>query len=160
MGDFQKIETQEQLDAVIGERLKREKETLGKKYEGYISPDDFAAKSKEYDDKINGLTKELNNANAAISTHKNEIEKKDAIIKGYESRSVKSRIAHETGLPYNAVDFLTGDDEKSIKASADALKEIISSSTGAPPLANTDANTGSGSDAALRNTLKSLTKGE
>ena len=41
MGDFQKIETQEQLDAVIGERIKREKETIGKKYEGYISPDDF-----------------------------------------------------------------------------------------------------------------------
>ena len=41
MGDFTPIETQEQLDAVIGERIKRERETSAKKYEGYLSPDDF-----------------------------------------------------------------------------------------------------------------------
>jgi hypothetical protein len=160
MGEFKPIETQEQLDALIGERLKREKETLGKKYEGYISPEDFEVKSREYGDKIDSLTKQLNEANGEIITHKGELEKKDAIIKGYESHSVKTRIAQETGLPLSAVDFLTGDDEKSIKTSAEALKGIIAGSKQAPPLADTDGNSGNGSDAALRSTLKSLTKGD
>lgn len=35
MADFTAITTQEQFDAIIGERLKREKETYSKKYADY-----------------------------------------------------------------------------------------------------------------------------
>ena len=52
MGDFTPIETQEQLDAVIGERIKRERETSAKKYEGYLSPDDFKSKTVDYEKQI------------------------------------------------------------------------------------------------------------
>ena len=54
--------------------------------------------------------------------------------KSYETASVETRIAHETGLDYDAVKFLQGDDEKSIKESAESLKKLMGTGAGAPPM--------------------------
>ena len=40
MADFQAITTQEELDSIIKDRLKRDREAQTKKYEGWISPED------------------------------------------------------------------------------------------------------------------------
>lgn len=48
MSDFKVIETQEQLDAILGDRLKRERETVKKEFEGYLSPEDAAKKYEGY----------------------------------------------------------------------------------------------------------------
>lgn len=157
MSDFTAIETQEQLDAVIGERIKRERESLGKKYEGYISPDDFKAKTAEYDITIGDLNTQLKEANEKIAGHDKEIAERDKKIKAYESHSVKTRIAHETGLSYEAIDFLKGDDEESIRKSAEILKGLVGSQP-APPLADMEKSQAD-TDAALRKTLRGL-KGE
>lgn len=158
MSDFTVIETQEQLDAVIGDRIKRERETIGKKYEGYVSPDDHKAKLDEYDTTIGDLNKQLKEANDRIANHDKEIAERDTKIKAYESRSVKTRIAHETGLSYEAIDFLKGDDEESIRKSAESLKSLVGRQP-APPLANPEGALGDDKDAALKRTLRNL-KGE
>lgn len=158
MSDFQVIETQEQLDAVIGERIKRERETTAKKYEGYLSPDDFKAKTADYEKQIGDLTRSLKDSNDKIASHDKEIAERDSKIKAYETASVKSRIAHETGLSYDAIDFLKGDDEDSIRKSAESLKALVGSKPAAP-LANPEGDSDSNKDEALRKTLKSL-KGE
>ena len=46
MSEFNVIETQEQFDKAIGERIKREQETIRKQYEGYLSPDEV---KKQYE---------------------------------------------------------------------------------------------------------------
>jgi len=156
MSDFTVIETQEQFDAAIGERIKRERESLGKKYEGYISPEDFQTKTAEYDTTIGDLNKQLKAANDKIAGHDKELAERDKKIKAYESHSVKSRIAHETGLSYDAVDFLKGDDEESIRKSAETLKSLMGKQS-APPLADPEGAAGTdNTDAALRKTLKGL----
>ena len=152
------IETQEQLDAIISERIKRERETLGKKYEGYLSPDDFATKASEYDTKIGDLTKQLEEANGKIANHDKAIAERDSKIKAYETDSVKTRIAHEIGLSYDAINFLKGDDEDTIRKSAESLKALVGS-TSIAPLASTETSVSNAEDAALKNTLKGL-KGE
>ena len=158
MGDFKVIETQEQLDAVIGERIKREQETLRKKYEGYMSPDDYKAKETEFTSKIGDLEGQLKDANGKIAGHTKELEERDSKIKAYESHSAKTRIAHEAGLSYDAVDFLKGDDEETIRKSAESLKALMGS-TGAAPLADPEAGLGDAKDVSLKNVLKGL-KGE
>jgi hypothetical protein len=40
MADFQAITTQEELDNIIKDRLKRDREAQSKKFEGWISPED------------------------------------------------------------------------------------------------------------------------
>ena len=39
MSEFKPIETQEQFDAAVSDRIKRERETLSRKYENYLSPE-------------------------------------------------------------------------------------------------------------------------
>ena len=53
-----------------------------------------------------------------------DIADRDSKIKGYEVSAMKHRIAHESGLSYDAVDFLQGSDEDTIRASADKFKNV------------------------------------
>lgn len=152
MGEFKEIKTQEQLEEVLKERLKRERDTVEKKYEGYMSPTDVAEKYKDY-----------LSADDVAAKYKDHLSPEDAgklrtKLKGYETDSVKARIAHEIGLSYDAVQFLRGDDEESIKKSAEILKNLVGNTVEAP-LANVEQPVGGNSDAAIRNTLKGL-KGE
>lgn len=121
MSEFKTIETQEQLDGIIKERIEQAKRSEAKKFEGYASPDDVAALNKQ----IEELTSASTAAAEKYANYDKELAERDAKIKKYETASVKSRIAHELGLPYGMADRLTGDDEESIKADAEALKKII-----------------------------------
>ena len=149
MGEFTPIETQEQFDSMIGERLKREGEKIRKEYEGFLSPDDVTKKYEGYlspDEVTEKYKGYISPDEAAL---------KDAKIKGYETHSVKTRIAHELGLSYEAIDFLKGEDEESIRKNAEILKGLVGNKT-APPLANPEGNNGSSVDASLRNMVKNL----
>lgn len=149
---FKPIETQEQLEEVLKDRLRCERDTVKKDYEGWLSPDDVAERYKDH----------LSPDDAAVK-YKDYLSPDDAKklrdqIKGYETDSVKMRIAHEVGLDYSAVGFLKGEDEESIRKSADDLRSLIGSSTVAP-LASLEPHIGNETDAALKKTLKGL-KGE
>lgn len=153
MSDFKVIETQEQFDAAIGDRLKRERDTVKKEYEGYLSPEAAEQKFAGY----LSPEKEAEKYKGYLSPE--EVAKKDEKIKRYESHSVKTRIAHELGLSYDSVDFLKGEDEDSIRKSAEALKALVGAGNQAPPLADTEGRI-KDEDAALRQTLKNLRKGD
>lgn len=165
MGEFKTITTQEEFDAAIGERLKREKETMAKKYEGYISPEDFAEKEKAFSASIEELNGKLAKLTQDAEGHENIVSELNAKIKGYESDSVKTRIAHEVGLPYEMANRLSGDDEDAIRADAEALSKLMGVvKHEAPPLANRDASDRKGrggeTDEAYRAMLGSLEGGE
>ena len=153
MGDFKVIENQEQLDAIISERLKRERETIKKEYEGFLSPEDAAKKYAGYLSPDDEKTK----YKGYLSPE--EVAKKDAQIKKYETDSAKTRIANELGLPYGTVEFLKGDDEDAIRKSAEALKSFMGSSASAP-LADTEPPMGDAKDVAMKNVLNGLKGGE
>lgn len=152
MSEFKKIETQEQLEEVLKDRLKRERDTVKKEYEGYLSPQDVEEKYKGY------LSQEDVEKKYKDHLSPEKVAELNAKIKGYETDSVKTRIAHENGLSYEAIGFLRGDDEESIRKSAESLKGLIGASNVAP-LASTEQVIADAKDAALKNTLKGL-KGE
>ena len=154
MGEFTPIETQEQLDSIIGDRIKEIREKAEKKYEGFLSPDEVTKKYEGY------LSPEEVTKKYEGYLSPDEVAVKDAQIKGYESHSVKTRIAHEMGLSYESIDFLKGEDEESIRKSAESLKALVGNRT-APPLASHDEPKGNSVDASLRNMVKNLgTKGD
>lgn len=129
MAEFEAITTQEAFDNAIKARLDRNTDTVKKQFEGYISPDDFKTKTADLNSKITDLTGKLAEKDTAIAdlTAKN---------KAYETSSVKMRVAREKGLPYEAVEFITGEDEESIGKSADALKGLFKGSRAEPPTPN------------------------
>lgn len=125
--EFKAIETQEDFDAAIKARLDRNTKTVTdevkKSYEGYISPDEV----KKLTEQVDTLTKQLTERDGSIAdlTAKN---------KQYETASVKARIAHEKGLPFELAERLSGETEKDIAADAEKLAQFVGSQKPAAPL--------------------------
>lgn len=151
--EFKAIETQEDFDAAIKARLDRNTKTVTdevkKSYEGYLSPDE----AKKLNDQISTLTASLTEKETAIAdlTAKN---------KQYETASVKARIAHEKGLPYELAERLSGETEQDIEADAEKLVQFVGSQKPAAPLYAPQGGTGtaSGTDAALMAMLGELSE--
>ncbi len=150
---FTPITTQEAFDAAISDRLKREKE----KYTEYTSPKDLEKIRSDYDKQIADLNKSLEDQAKKYADYDKNIADRDAKIKGYETASVKTRIAHELGLPYGAADYLKGDDEKSIKESAEAFKKMVGTNRrSTPPEHNPEPSTGDSKKEAYKQLLDKI----
>ena len=152
--EFKAIETQEDFDAAIKARLDRNTKTVTdevkKSYEGYISPED----AKKLTDQVDALTKQLTEKDTSIAdlTAKN---------KAYETASVKARIAHEKGLPFELAERLSGETEEDIAADAETLAKFISAGRAPAPLYEPQGSVGAGGEnkyAAAASLLDSLTK--
>ncbi len=129
---FEPITTQEQFDSMIKERLQRERSSVEKRFEGYISKAD-------HDKAIEDVTKAFEDYKNEHAKDAETIESLTAENKRYATAAVKSRIAHEAGLPYGMATRLSGETEEEIKADAKTLSDMIASGRKAPlPLANTD----------------------
>lgn len=131
MGDFTPINTQEEFDAAISSRLKRERESLTKSItqkftdDGYMSPDDVAKLKAGYDKQIGDLNTAVDAATKKSAAFEKSIAEKDAAIKKYETASVKARVAHETGLPYELSGRLSGETEEEIRKDAESLVKLV-----------------------------------
>lgn len=126
--EFKTIETQEQFDAMVKDRIERAKEAARKEFDGFIAPN----KVKDLNDQIASLTATVNSQKEQIDKHDQDIADRDAKIKSYETASVKSRVAHELGLPYDSVQFLMGEDEEAIRKSAESFSGILKAQNVAP----------------------------
>ena len=147
--EFKPIESQEELDKIITNRLKRERESTEKRFEGWISPEDHQ--------------RSLSEANKAFDDYKKAHENDEQTIadltaknKSYETASLKSRIAHEVGLSYEWIERISGEDEESIRADAESLKKLVG--RGAPlPTKSTETDKSlSPTDMALRSVLNGI----
>lgn len=144
MSDFTPINTQEEFDAAISSRLKRERESLTKsiaqKYadDGYLSPDDAAKLKAGYDKQIGELNAAMEAATKKSADFERSIAEKDAAIKRYETASVKARVAHETGLPYELAGRLSGETEEEIRKDAEALVKLVGPARRSDPKATNE----------------------
>lgn len=153
MAEFTPITTQEQFDNAIKDRLERAKA----KYEGFTSPADLDKIRADYDKQIADLNAAAEASAKKYAGYDKELADRDAKIKGFETASIKTRVAFEMGLPYGAADFLKGEDEASIKKSAEALKKLQGAS-GTRPAPIFDESANSDSDG-VANEFKKLNPG-
>lgn len=138
MGEFKVIETQEQLDHIVGERLARERdkvtERLTAEYnEKYSDYDTLKEARAEYDAKIEQLTNSLNEANEKLSGTDQTIGELNKKIAAYETDSAKTRIAIECGIPIELANRLTGTTEEEIRKDAENLSRLVTQPTYTPP---------------------------
>lgn len=154
MSEFKVIETQEQLDAIIKDRLERAEKKQAEKYAGYLSPEEVDAKTAELNNKVEDLSNSLNGANDKAKTDAEAIAGLEAKVKNYETASVKSRIAHEVGIPYELASKLSGETEEDIRKDAEALKPFVTKAA-APPLRDPE-SPDAGSGDPTRDSMKKL----
>ena len=136
------ITTSEQLDSIVSERtnsiVQARLEREAKKYASYTSPEDLKAMKEKYDKQIGDLNGALSTANEKEAKYDADIAERDAKIKGYETASVKTRIAHELGLPYEMHSRLNGETEDEIRKDAEALAKLFEASNNPAPMASAE----------------------
>ena len=131
----EKMFTQEEVNKLVGTARLEGKDAVRKEYEGWISPDEFTKKTEDLNTQLNGLNDQIKTLTDEKAAFEAKLTEKDGQIAKYEIDSVKTRIAREAGLSYEAISFLQGEDEEAIKKSAESLKALVGTRK-APPLGN------------------------
>lgn len=153
--EFKVIETQEDFDSAIKSRLERERNKFMEQLNGFDeTKNQLEAANKQIAELNTELNTALNEANEKISAFDTKIAEKDSQIKAYETASAKTKIANEMGLPYSAVNYLQGEDEESIRKSAEGLKGMIK--VPEAPLASSEAAVPQSKEAKIEAGLKSM----
>lgn len=104
----EKTFTQSEVNAIVGERLKRERE----KYADY---DELKGIAEKYNHSIETNKTEMQKANEAIENLKNQL---DGYMKAEEIRKVREKVSSETKVPHS---LLTGETEEDCKKQAEAI---------------------------------------
>lgn len=155
---FEIIDTQEKLDAVIADRLRRERETVGKKYADY---EDIKKTNADYEKQIGEMAKAAEDAAKKYAGYDKQLAELQSKLKGYETNSVKMRIAHENGIPYELAERLSGETEDDIRKDAESLSKYIGKNKPSAPLKSTEPTSSSDAKtAALRAFTAKLTSNE
>ena len=134
MSEFKIIETQEQFNEAISERLRRDRESYAKRFEGWKSPEDVQKLTDDFSAKIKALE------DAAAATQQTLAEK-DALIADsakYKTDLDKTRIALAAGLKIDYADRLRGETADEWKADAEALAKDFAAAHITAPLGNPD----------------------
>lgn len=137
MAEFKPITTQEELDAIIIERINREKETQSKKYADY---DEIKSKNLELAQQLETVNQTLKQLSEEKTGYTSSIEELNSKVKFYETDKLKTKIALEYGLPYHLASRLVGDDEAALSSDAKQLAELVSSKQPLPPLKDNERN--------------------
>jgi len=131
MSEFKPITTQEEFDAAIKGRLSREKE----KYGDY---DQLKSRVAELEEENVGLKSTIEATNQSKADADKQLEELQSQIAGYETASLRTRVALQYGLPYDLADRLQGTDEDSFKADAERLAGYIKKSQPVAPIRDSE----------------------
>ena len=113
--------TQDELNAIVGDRLKRERE----KYADYESLKEKASKLDEIEE---ASKSELQKATERAQQLEAELK---GLKRADEIRQLRENVANETGVPAN---LLSGEDEESLKSQALAIKAYASNGNAYPQI--------------------------
>jgi len=144
---FKPIETQEQFDEMIKERIGKVKESVRKEYEGYISPEQYEAfkgyiSPEDMDAKINPMLEQIQSLSGSLESANEKIEalglditKKDQVIsdkdieiKGKDIYLMKLNAAIKYGIPVKICDRINGSTDSEIDSDAQDVSQYMNKS--------------------------------
>lgn len=149
MSDFKPITTQEEFDAAIKARLSREKE----KYGDY---DQLKSRVTELEEENVGLKSTIEATNQSKADSDKQLEEMQKQIAGYETASLRTRVALQYGLPYDLADRLQGTDEDSFKADAERLVSFVKPTEHVAPMRNLEPSLKKNEDTSYKNLVQGL----
>lgn len=136
MDEFKPINSQEELNNVIGERLRKERDRVTREFEQQIS--EKTAEVEQFRTDMEALRTQLDEANQKISGLP-DLENK---IRAYETASVKSKVAREVGIPFELAERLSGETEDDLRKDAEGLRKLIGAQKPTAPLAGSERDSG------------------
>lgn len=157
MTDFKPINTQEEFDERIKERLSRAEKKIREEFKDWSSPEAIKKLKDEHSHEIESLNVHHSEALKKYEGYDEKFTAQEKKIHELEIGSMKTKIAIDKGLSLDATEFLQGDDEKSITESADRLAKL-SAPTNVGFTRNTEAPTESAFDSELRELASKFAK--
>lgn len=152
MSEFKIIETQEQLDEIIKNRIERVKA----KYADY---DSLSAKVQDLETEKLKLTELLDKQKEIEGNDKTKIAELEKGIQGWETKALKQKVAIKYNLPFDLADRLKGDSEESLTEDAERLASLVAINNQPlykQPLADVERPVKSGVSAAWQDVVNNL----
>lgn len=157
---FKAIETQEELDRVIGERVAKEKERLERNSPFKAELDQLKTAKADLESQVGTLQSTIEQSKTGQEDYAKQLSDLNSKVAGYETANLRTRIALQNGLPFDLADRLVGDDEESIKADAERLSSFVTKQHSAP-LKDVEPNIQKDENSAYRKLVEGLkTEGE
>lgn len=154
------IETQEQLDGMFKDRLNRQNEKHSREMSELKNQySDYEALKEEnigFKSQIEQLNGQLSEVSEKVKGYDALIAEKDAAISEYKIREIKGYVLSEMNLPIDAMNFLQGSDEETIRQNAENLKTLVGKGHYVAPLAGYEPKSTDGRNEALRQMLQGL----
>lgn len=119
MENQEKTFTQAELDSIVSDRVKREQTKHTAELENLNS------KIAEYEKKLADYPNQLKELNDKLTAQTKAYEESQAKIGQYELQTVKLRVAHEQGIPYELAGRLNGSNEEEIRKDAETIKGFV-----------------------------------
>lgn len=131
--EFTPIETQEQFDAMVKDRVERAKKSAAKEFETQLKDleqlkESVTAKETE----IGTLKAKITEMEAEKKTSGESYQSMQKELSQVKLSALKQRIAIDAGIPLEMADRLNGEDEESIKEDAEKVKGFIGAKHVAP----------------------------
>lgn len=131
--EFTPIETQEQFDAMVKDRVERAKKSAAKEFETQLKDleqmkESVTAKETE----IGTLKAKITDLEAEKKTNGESYQSMQKELSQVKLSALKQRIAIDAGIPLEMADRLNGEDEESIKEDAEKVKGFIGAKHVAP----------------------------
>jgi len=145
--EFKPINTQEEFNAAIQDRIARAESKVRDEYKDYVKPDtykDYIAPDK-YNDDLNAEKEKVTTAEKDRDDYKSKYET-------LQKENMRTRIAIEAGVPLKWADRIKGDTEDEMKKDA---KEFAQNRNGAP-LGGSGEPSCDGKGSAMRSFIASL----
>ena len=155
---FKTIETQEQFDAIIKDRLSRAEKNVRDEFKGWTSPEHLKEIETKYADEIKSLKEAHSKEMEKYSGYDEKLEEQKKQIHSLEVTNLKNRIVSEKNLPLSAIEFLSGESEEEISESADRLSKLSQMSHFSGFTRNTEEPATDSRDEALREVARGLIK--
>lgn len=148
MSDFKVIDSQEDFDLRIKDRLQRKEEQVRNEYEEII--ENLKAENESLKSENSGLLENIDK----VKEKDNEIESLKGQILGYEKSELRRKVALDNNIPYKLAERIKGETEEEMIQDAKSLASYFEEKEMAPPLRNPETNTGV--DGALKDLLDGL----
>ena len=147
---FTPIETQEDFNRAIEKRLEREKNTVRKEFEGFLSPEDVQKKYEDY------LSPEQVQKKYKGYLSPDDVAKKDAEINNYKLKSKRVEIALAQGIPYELAGKISGETEEEMKKDAETFAGFLKKGNPYPDYIPEPNNANVSKDVAMKKMLNDL----
>lgn len=155
MADFKAITTQEEFDAAIKDRLDRAERKIREEYKNWTSPDDLKKLADTHKSEIENLNTAHSKELEKYAGYDEKFSQQASRIHELEVSGMKTKIANDMKLPFDAIEFLKGEDEKSIQESAEKLSKL-SNTHPSGYVRNTERDTGESKDRVWRDLAAKL----